>query len=538
MKNKVKLTAIVLCILSLGMIIAGIILNFNKGNIQLKNNSQEDAFFLEKEGKYAVFNTKGKQVTDFIFTEVKEFYNGSSLVKIDNKVGVINNKGKYVIALGTYDTLYQNHAIFSYSDKNNNKHFVTSKNKKIVSFTKEEVYKENIGTIDFLDYEHGFYSYKKENKIHVIDKDGNKIDTYPEIKDEDIYFSIKKGIINISYNKKTYLYDMDTYKKIITFDNNGRTDITDVSENKKNIIISMYETIDKNEELFSFKIISNGKETGTIKNDYMCKYISITMDNYILCDDYTYEAGTYTNDIYDVFGKKKLDDVIQYFSISKYVKLKTPKEVVDADFIFYDKEKQNKQHVYLMEKSKNKYPIFLGKVEQKTTDTYGYNYYDSSGKILNKEPFYKAESFNKDGTALVSTKEISYFINNKMEKISEEYTKIKKLNIDIENGYYAEGENENQKYIIDNQGKVIASGFNNYSISYQKIIQSNYKDYHIVKLEYDNATKYYFYKDGEFKLKTTINDKNLQEEIYYIKKVNDKEKKYYLYDSSTPFLTL
>ncbi len=99
MKNKVKLTAIVLCILSLGMIIAGIILNFNKGNIQLKNNSQEDAFFLEKEGKYAVFNTKGKQLTDFIFTEVKEFYNGSSLVKIDNKVGVINNKGKYVFLL-------------------------------------------------------------------------------------------------------------------------------------------------------------------------------------------------------------------------------------------------------------------------------------------------------------------------------------------------------------------------------------------------------------------------------------------------------
>lgn len=116
---------IILTIVAILLIIAVIFLSFNQSSKERSDNNQNiveklnttTAFFLENnESKLALFNEDGEQLTDFIFTEYRNFVNHTAVVWQGDQVGLIDENGKMIFDFGEYDYIFQRGALYDVSN--------------------------------------------------------------------------------------------------------------------------------------------------------------------------------------------------------------------------------------------------------------------------------------------------------------------------------------------------------------------------------------------------------------------------------------
>lgn len=132
------------------------------------NDLSNGVFAVENiEEKYALMNTEGNLITDFIFDSIYSFNDGFAACKINNKYGLIDISGKIVIP-AKYDLLgaYNDGMI---SVKLNNKWgYINLKNEEIIPIDFKYAY-------DF-DNEIGIVSdNNNEDYYYAFDKKGNKL---------------------------------------------------------------------------------------------------------------------------------------------------------------------------------------------------------------------------------------------------------------------------------------------------------------------------------------------------------------------------
>ena len=209
-KNNKKKIVILLAVILL--IVGATIIFFvlNKRSSSVANNI--DAFFVSKNGKYALFSKSGKQLTDFIYTSAGNFdKNGIAVVKKDDSYGMINTNGKTTVDFGKYKYVNQTTTLYKVIDTDNHSYLITGKDK--VLYNLDNYKTETVDNVVFV--------YDDKN-IMALNYQGDVILKKSIVSGEKFYatlYSRYKGnewVAMIHYDNDNILYNMTTGKKILS----------------------------------------------------------------------------------------------------------------------------------------------------------------------------------------------------------------------------------------------------------------------------------------------------------------------------------
>ena len=429
-KGSKKIILIIVLIVVILGIIAFIFLKPNKSNDKIDIN-YSSAFFLKNDGKYALFSDSGKKLTDFVFTSVRDFSNGSSLVEKDGLYGIINDKGKMTVDFGKYEKIEFIKGMYKVTD--GSKVYLIDGNGKVL-YDLEKRYLKT--------YSSDVYSILDDNvsnKYIVLNYMGKSILTLDKIeKINDFATSESNDYVSIFYNNKNYIIDAISGSEVIEFDDSIHYCVNDVREDGRIITMNScsygYDT--------KYKFIVDGKLYDLNDQCERVYYSGGTLvckngnNEYLIDDKITVLVNT--------FDGAYIDN--QNYAMNK----KGNYNGVD----FYNNGSINNVGCRLLSSyGYMKDEMFILKTYNSKscgTDAGYYEYYKSNGEKVFDKSFKSATNFGDDGVAIVSEDGNNYYLMNKNgKKISKDYSKVVYYS-----GYYIVSVN-NLKGIIDANGNVL-----------------------------------------------------------------------------------
>lgn len=252
--NGIKKLFLIIIVIFAISIIGFVVYNFlakEKSKITEDVDITETAsFFLENEdSKYALFNEDGEQLTEFIYTTVYKFVNGTAIVMIDDDYGIIDENGKMTVDFGKYKHISSDGGLYEVLESNE------SLNKYLINGSGKVLYNlENIEVFSSIDY-YSILKDKVKNKYTVVNYKGKEILSFP-IVDYGYHISTDGyDYVSIFYNNENFIFNSITGKQIISFESDKHYRVGTVSEDKK--IITLYSTDD--EQKTYYKFIKDGK---------------------------------------------------------------------------------------------------------------------------------------------------------------------------------------------------------------------------------------------------------------------------------------
>lgn len=518
-KGKKKKTLIVL-ISSILLLLAIIFLVFSFGKKNLISTEYDiyhtNSFFLQdKNSKYALFNSSGKKLTDFIYTDASEFINNSSIVKINDKYGLINSNGETTIKIGKYNYLYSNAGLYKAVDKKY-RDYLVDRNGKILYDLKEV----EITTFSGVDT---YMLVKTKSETLLLNYEGEKLLTIKNIIDEEEpKISGEENIILVFYNNKNYVLNFVNNEKISTFNSNKQYCISKISDDKKIILLRSCNSNLENEEEIEYKVIINSK----IKNiNSKCKYVYIS-NNKLICSE------GYGKNEYLLDSNLKIGSMISeaaYISNGNYTKMENGSY---KGVSFYKNNKLLKK-VYCkkMESVGEVHGLYIlntnfySKYSMPCNYEFGiYEFYDINGNRVFNKYFKQVTNFDDKNLARVSDDGINYYlINMKGKKVSSNYSEIDMSDKE----YYTVINAKGLRGILDGNG--------------EEIIKCKYSDVEIKELgDNDFAVlttsdlKYIVYNlKSKKEILITLESPELQDNYIEVEKENKTQ--YYTYNGKLFF---
>lgn len=502
-----KLIFILLIIVVLVDIGVFLYLKKNKERSNDFNINYSTSFFIrDSNNKYALFNDDGKKLTDFIFTSVSDFVNGTSLVKKDNAYGIVDSNGKMTVNFEKYD--YITPAVGMYKVRGEDYHYylINGLGKVLYDMENMSLYTSiSADTYSVLEDEKS-KTYKVlnyEGKVMSTIPIDNNVEDSPSTNEED-------GYISVFYNKKNYILNSITGKEITSFNSDLHYCINNVEEGGKIITLNSCESWLQNQEKTYYKFIKDGKLYDLTDK---CEKVYYSEGNFLCYKDYkTYLLDSNLNVGIGTSDKAYLDNNnyattkdgsfggIDFYNNGSIVKNVECRRLKETGYM--------KNGLYILS---TYYSITCG------TESGTYEYYTSSRENAFGKSFQKAENFDENGLAKVSEdKEKYYLIDSTGKKVSNDYSSIS-----IYSGYYIVTK-DNLKGIIDKNVNVIVDCL----YSNIEITEKQNKKY--AKLTTPDS-KYVIYdisKNSE--LMTLDNSPALF--THYINVTKDGNKQYYTYN--------
>lgn len=492
LKNKKSIVNFFISFLTIIILLLVIVNVVKNKNLEKQEPEVTTSFFIKNsDNLYAMFNEKGKKLTDFIYSSVDTIFNGSVRVKTkDGKYGILNEKGKYLVKLEKYDTIYQYGGLFKVKKDDTNK-LVNKKNKKVIKENDFEV--ETITNVD------DFVIVVEKEEYVVMNYNGKKIVSFKINKDNTDLPTASEidDYASVYYDGLTYVFNVKTGKILKKIKDDVHYCINSVSEDEKmlslNSCVSWYETLDD----VKYKLLIN-KKVKDLPED--CNKITIK-DKVLSC---TTDEGTYLLD-----NKYKLTDIVVSDISYKDSKNYARKKDTDVEFIKNGKVVKTLKNAILSDKGYTKDGIYLVYQDNK------YTYYDIKGKKLFKKDFVMATSFDEMGLARVSDDEENYyFINIKGKKVGEDF----ELSYLSKEHYIVT--KDDKKGIMNPKGKMLID------FTYDDIEIKTYNDEYYAEVKKGDEYKVICLKDKKEVLKTSV-----QPIFYdhYIKVVEEDKTTYYTY---------
>ncbi|MBR5662268.1 MAG: WG repeat-containing protein [Bacilli bacterium] len=470
---------------------------FDKKDSYKDKATYSTSFFIKNnKGKYALFNDKGKKLTDFIFDSANSFIDNSALVyKEKEGYKIINEKGKDVVAYGKYNYISNYSGLYKVRSDKGYK-LLNSDGKTIIDA--EELDVSSYGD------DYPFVIAIANNEIKIISYDGTVIKSLKQNK------TAKSPTVNhiseystLFYDGTTIVFNAKTKKVITKFSSNTHYCVNDASEDGKiltlNACTAWFETLTEN----GHKVIVKDKVTDLSKD---CDSLTIN-ENIVVCSSVNGDRFV------EISGKKaklgnKISNRTAYIDEENYVTRNNSTYKLE----FYKKGKK----VKTMDAS-------LSSIGKMYNDMYvlyvdnAYEFYGKDGKKAIKESFKYASSFDKNNLARVSKDGLKYYLlNEKGKKIGDEYSSISSYD-----EYYLVSNKDNLKGIINKKGKVVID--TKYSSINIKQIRDKY---------YAIATT----KEGKYILYNLDNGKQIQKSSgtitvndHYVKVSENNKTSYYTY---------
>ena len=475
-----------------------------------KNTKEEysDAFFIKEDSKYALFNNEGKKLTDFVFTAVgttTNFRKGSAIVKKDDKNGIIGSNGKMIVDFGKYKYIYESAGLYKATDNDSNEYLLDS-NGKVLFNLKNASINTYFGVSSY-----SLLFEKDKKKYSVLNSDGKILVTFNEKEGaENPTTNEEDGFISVFYNKKNYILDGESGKKVMEFDSDIHYCVNNVSEDGKVITMnSCVGILFQRDYETTYKFIKDGKLYDLSDKCDRVNYIN----NALTC---TKDSKTYLLDSKMNIGIST--EGIAYKDGDHYAKLKDG-SFNGVDFYNNNKVVKNVECRSIKETGYSETGLYILSTYYSTkcgTTSGTYEYYNEKGENAFGKSFARANKFDVNGLATVSEdKKNFYLIDTKGKKVSEDYD-----NIYLDSEYYITTKN-NLKGILDNKGK--------------QVIEAKYKSVDVFEeqgVKYAKLTtedsKYIIYNLSKGKEIITL-DSNPSTNANYIYTSKDGKKTYYTY---------
>lgn len=395
-----------------------------------------NAFFLPNdENYYALFNEDGKQLTEFQFDKVGEFYGGvTKVTNEEGKFAIIKENGSYLVKF-TDDEILSYQSLFLIKPKEGKSRLINYEGKKLLE-------EESIAVSSFDDASLFLVSTDKE-KVTVMNYNGTKIEDLKKKKYSKSIATVD-GLVTLIGNQKTYLYKLDTGTKI--YETDGSYCITKADGSA--IVLSSCANPDN---VKNYKLIKDGKELYTMGKN-LCDSIEIMEDGNFACKS----AGSSVYRFINPDGTTRDAIIASYHTQNDYVE----KNGINLVFYVDNKERYRVSCANLEKSVKSGYLIkyyaygeCLGKEE-------GLAYYNVSGEKVSPT-YHQTSEWDDLGRAIVSSKMGSvYLVNQKFEQVSSEYRMIQPVN----HLYIAM--NANGNYTLLNEDlKEIENGFKSYKMT-------------------------------------------------------------------------
>lgn len=398
---------------------------FGKYNKTLTNENSNVIIVENKDKKSALFNVKGKQLTEF-YDEITEFHNDIAIVKNNKEYAVINSKGKFIINFKEYKYITTVGFIIRARDDKYNYNLIDNKGKKIKKIIDEEIQ-------EYWDYD----------KLIIIEDDeyyeilnsytGSLIKKIKRVNEEDD-LEVYDGEYDLTYfyyNNKTYIINYKTGEIINEL--TGEKEVNSINS----INNSQYVIFENGNKTFDY--YNNDKKVFTTKK---CANLFFEEDNNnLICrlngKEYLIDnKGKKTLEIYN----SDSDYDIAYLDSKNYIINK------NNSTIFYvggKKRKEIKDTVDVNVTSRS------NKIYKLKTKTGKYQLYNFKGKLISNQYFTYISSYDKTNLAIVSSNKKDFLIDIKGNKVSKDYD-----NILFDNSLYVAKKN-NIYYILDAKGKEI-----------------------------------------------------------------------------------
>lgn len=271
-KMNLGLIIAIVAIIVIIVVVTIILLSYNSNSENSLNNDPtvSSAFFEESGDHYVLKNENGNILLDNIknYGDIytKSFCNGTiKITTTDGKVGIINDKGKFVAELGKYSYISQTGCYYSVTNRDD------EIKKKILKYDGSVFFQdENDAYLNKSSIECAVnYCFSKKvalfstnGKYQLLDSKGNVIKEYEKITNVDkpivsskIYDEEKDRYITSFYNGYTDVIDTKSNKIITSL--TGEYYIKDINENNENQFI-LYKNDGDNRHLI---VYNNGKQT-------------------------------------------------------------------------------------------------------------------------------------------------------------------------------------------------------------------------------------------------------------------------------------
>ena len=448
-KKKKKQLIILLLFFFVVFLIVLIKGSFNKKDVE------SEPFTIRKDNYYAVFNSKGKKLTDFEFLEVSSFYNNSAIVvNKKNQYGIINDKGNMVVKFGKYNLITKEGTLYKAVGKNkvnlvnsDGKVICNLKGKSINNYDKILVVRSDKATI-------------------FLDSKGKKILKFKDNNNYQLRCS-KDNLCTLYYNNVSYVINNDSGKVINKIKSKSSYCISDVNKSDDNkYILSLCSGANKYEYYYK-------KKRQFVKKTSDCDNVSFS-NNGLICIK---NAKKYLLDDNGKLGVEVFFDYntlyIDYYS---YIRQNGAK----VDFYVNNKLKKTVNKVKIASIASIDDKIYL--LKDMSGTTVKYVYYNYNGKKIIPDEYLQATLFDSNGLARVSTNNKNYYlINTKGKKVSEKYKVINSSYFtfsSLNNGYVVM--NDKTSYYLDKSGKEILPTSGNIKVydSYFTVVENNVTKYY------------------------------------------------------------
>ena len=458
----------------LGLVLLGIvvvilvIVLFPKGNKVNKKFDLErsDSFFLKDGEKYVLFNKNGKRLNDNNFDDAESFKNGVSIVELDGKYGVIDEKGKMVVPFDTYKEITSSAiaSVFEVKQEDGKKRLINKKGEKIFDGSFQKLasdYNKEISA--YLVHN----SETKTSSVLVINYEGKIIDTIQITENDyskDFQVSTSDNILSLYFKGTDYLYDARKGKLLTKFESENFQCPREVSDDGNSFVLlspckpysySLYSSEEKEYSLYTNNKIYNYK--GKCFNiEYETDYLGNDEEiGYYKCNN---KEGYLSYALFDSKMEPTIDlDDVQMINSKTYALYNYEEKSVG----FYKNGKLSKKvenikiedggytsQYYRVEITSGNKEFGSDAIDKQT-------YYDTNGNKLFNNTYKEIGNF--DNNNLAEIEEGSYYepkqslINKKGEKITEEYENV--LHYGKEKNYVVK---KDDKYgVINTKGKNI-----------------------------------------------------------------------------------
>lgn len=451
------------------------------------------SFFIEnKEGKYALFNEKGKQLSKFIYNDADEFYNGVAVVEDkDDNTGVINEKGKTVIPFGKYEYLYSHGSLFRATEKDYTYTLLDKSGKKLIKSKSFDVSSfigvESFIIVEYKDKEYVIYNYNGKKVAKMKISDDEDVES-PSVNEEGHFASVY-------YDGLTIIFNTKNAKVVAKIKEDKHYCINNVSEDEKTITLNSCTSWYESQDETTYKVIMNNKVRDLSDK---CKKVYLENDLLVCKTD----KGNY-------LLNKKLEPIDHLMSDMSYQDYNNYayKDDDGIEFIKNGKSVKRLEDVSLSDKGLINSGLYLVYKDRE------YKYFDLNGDLAFDKSFKRANNFDSNGLAKVSEDgDLYYFINTKGEKVGPEFDSANQRE-----EYYIITKDK-EKGVMDKKGNMVIE------CSYKTMDISVRKEKYYAYASKDDKYEFFDLKKKKAVLKT---DKSMKFFNNYIKVVDGDKESYY-----------
>lgn len=435
MNKKYKILLIIIGVILSLLLLLSLFLMITNRKKEIESTTDivtNTTFFLPNDDhKYAIFDDNGNKITDFIYTDYYNFNNGGSIVYQDDKVGIVNESGKMTIDFGRYKDIESSAGLYKVHDSDYNYYLVDShgnilydlKDKDITTF-------KDINNYSIL-------KDKNKKQYDILNNKGFSIISFKMNSDNEPTANDYNEYISIFYDKKNYILNVDTSKKIISFESEKQYCVNDIEKSKNIIILKSCSS----EEDATYQAIKDGK----IYNlENICQKVYVSEKN-VICESNNeqkllneeFEASiNIASKMYvdnNIYAQSIKDNSVEFYNGTENIKTINCRSILDSGYA-----------------NKGIYLLNIKKTFNCPRDDFDYEYYKIDGTLAFDKKFKRAKQFDSNGVAQVSDDGNRYYLINEFgEKISDEYNFFS-YNL----GYYI-ASNNGLKGVIDKNGNEV-----------------------------------------------------------------------------------